>query len=57
MIELRRNLDLVEKPFGAQDSHEFGLQHLERDLALVLQVVRQVDTVAMPPSPSSRSMA
>jgi hypothetical protein len=35
--------DLLDKPFGAEDGGEFGLEDLERDLTLVLQVLGQID--------------
>ena len=43
MLEVRRRLDLGEEPLGTDDRCEFGLEHLQRDLALVLQVIREVD--------------
>ena len=36
------DLDLVEEPLDPDDRGEAGQQHLQRDLALMLAVVRQV---------------
>ena len=33
----------LQEPLGADDRGELGAQHLERDLAVVAQVVREVD--------------
>ena len=41
----------VVQPFGSDHSRQFWLRHLERDLALVLDVVGQVDRCT--PSPWS----
>ena len=35
--------DLAQEPLGAERGGELGVQHLERDLAVVLEVVREVD--------------
>jgi hypothetical protein len=35
--------DLGEKPLGTHHRGEFGLQNLQRDLALVLEVIGKVD--------------
>jgi len=43
MLEVGRRLDLGEEPLGSDHRSEFGLQNLQRDLPLVLQVVGQVD--------------
>ena len=43
MLEVRSRLDLGQEPLGTDDRREFRLQDLQRDLALVLDVVRQVD--------------
>ena len=39
----RGGLDLGEKAIGADDGGELGAQHLHRDLAIVLQIVREID--------------
>ncbi len=39
MLEVRRGLDLSQEPLGTDDCCEFGLQDLQRDLALVLDWV------------------
>jgi len=38
MRQVRRRLDLGEESLGC----EFRLQHLQRDFALVLQVIREI---------------
>ena len=43
MLQRRRGLDLHHEPFGADDGGELGLEDLERHLAVVLQVLREVD--------------
>ena len=43
MLQIRRDPDLGQKPLGAEHRAELRLQHLERDLAVVLEVVREVD--------------
>ena len=43
MLEVRGRLDLGEEPVGADHRRQFGAQHLERDLAIVLEVVGEVD--------------
>ncbi len=37
------NLDLAQEPVGPDGGSQFGTQHLERDLAVVLQVLGEVD--------------
>ncbi len=43
VLEVRGRLDLAEEPLGSHHGGWLRLQDLQRDLALVLQVVRQVD--------------
>src|SRR5258708_32547986 len=43
MVEPRRDLDLGEEPVRAEHRAQLGPQHLERDLALVLEVLGEVD--------------
>lgn len=43
MVELRRDLDLTEKPLGAHRLTELGAEHLDRHRSSVLEVPRQVD--------------
>ena len=43
MLEVRSRLDLSQEALGADDCCELGLQHLQRDFALVLDVLRWVD--------------
>ena len=42
MIELGRDLDLLEKPFSADDSRQFRPKHLHGNLAVMLEVPGQV---------------
>src|SRR5688572_13003186 len=43
MLEVRRGADLREEPLAADDRRELGAEHLDRDVAIVLDVVREVD--------------
>ncbi len=43
MLEVGRRLDLGQEPLGTDYRCEFGLEDLERDFPLVLQVVREID--------------
>ena len=43
MLEVGGGPDLRQEPFGAEDRGQLGLQHLDRDLAVVLDVVGEVD--------------
>ncbi len=43
MLEVRRRLDLGQEPLGSDDGSQLRLQDLERDLPLVLDVVREID--------------
>jgi hypothetical protein len=43
MLEIRRRLDFREEPLAPYDGGQLGLQHLERDTALVPQVVGKID--------------
>src|SRR6185437_8147476 len=42
MLQRRDGLDLAQEPCGADDRGELGPQHFDRDLALVLEIVREV---------------
>ena len=42
MLQVGGGLDLGEEPLGADHGGELGAQHLDRDLAIVLEVVREV---------------
>ena len=44
MLEARRGLDLHDEPFGAEHGGELGFQDLDRDLAVVLEVLREIDS-------------
>ena len=43
MVEPGGDLDLGQEAIGAQDGAELGPEHLERHLALVLEIVGQID--------------
>ena len=43
MLQVRGDLDLGEKALDAEHRAELRLEHLERDLAVVLDVAREVD--------------
>ena len=43
MLQVRRRLDLGQEPLGSHDCCDFGLQDLQRNLALVLDIGGQVD--------------
>ena len=43
MPEARRRLDFSEKPLSADDNRQLGLQDLEGDVAVVLQVLGQIN--------------
>ena len=42
MTQRRGGLDLDHEPLAADHGGQLGLQHLERDLAIVLQILGQV---------------
>ncbi len=43
VLQVGGDLDLVQEPLGPDHRGQLGPQHLERDLAVVLHVVGQVD--------------
>ena len=43
MLQVRRRLDLGEEALGAQRGRELGVQHLDRHLAVVPDVVGEID--------------
>ena len=43
MLQVGGGLDLAEEPLGADHGGELGPQHLDRDLAVVLEVLGEVD--------------
>ena len=43
MLQVGRGLDLGQEPLGADHGGELGAEHLERDLAVVAEVLGQVD--------------
>ena len=42
MLQVGDGLDLTQKPLGADHRGEFRSQHLDRDLTVVLEILRQV---------------
>src|SRR6185437_5948348 len=42
MLQVRRELDLFQKAFGPENRRELGVQHLDRDLAMVLEIFREI---------------
>ena len=54
MLRVGGCLDLSPEPLGADHPGELRLQHLDRNLAVVRQILGQLDP-AIPPAPSSRS--
>ena len=42
VLEVSSRLDFGEKSFGPDHGSQFGLQHLQRDLTLVLEIVGQI---------------
>ena len=44
MLKLGRRLDLSEKTLGAQGSGEIRVQDFYRDVALMAQVMREIDS-------------
>ncbi len=43
MLQVRGDADLAEEPITAEGGGEFGMQHLEGDGPVVLDVVREED--------------
>ena len=43
VLQVRRDLDLAQESLGAEHRGELRLEHLDRDVAVVLEVVREVD--------------
>ncbi len=43
MLEVSRNLDFGQEPLGTDDCGQLRLQDLQRDLPLVLDVIREID--------------
>ena len=43
MLQMGDGLDLAQEPLGADHGRELGPQHLDGDLAVVLEVVREID--------------
>ena len=42
VLQFRGGLDLAQKPLGPECGTEIRVQHLDRDIALVLEIVREV---------------
>ncbi len=43
MLQVRSDLDLVQEALGAEDGGEFGAEDFDGNLAVVLEVVGEVD--------------
>ncbi len=43
MLQLRGDLDFPNKTIGAEGSGQFGTQHLDRNIAVVLEVFGEID--------------
>jgi hypothetical protein len=43
MLEISGDSDLLEESLGAQHRSELGVQNLDRDFAIMLLVVREID--------------
>ena len=43
VLEIGGDLDLAQEPLGADDRRQFRPEHLDGDVAVVLEVLRQVD--------------
>ena len=43
MVKVRGDLDLREEPLGADDGAELGIEKLQRDLAVMLDVAGEID--------------
>ena len=43
VLEVRGDLDLAEEPLDAEHGAELRIEHLERDVAIVLEVAREID--------------
>ena len=50
MLQRCSGLDLLHEPLGVEHGGEFRLQQLERDLAIVLEIVAQRGIGALRPS-------
>ena len=53
MLQARRSADLGQESFAAEGRVEIGVQDLDCDVAVVLEIVREVDG-GHAPAPSSR---
>ena len=43
VLQVGRGLDLGQEPLGANHGGQFGSQDLERDVAVVFDIVREID--------------
>ena len=43
MLKVRGGFDFLEEPFGADHRRQFGAQNLDRDLAVMTDVMGQID--------------
>src|SRR6185312_10109386 len=42
MLKIGGELDLLEEALGAEDGRELGVEHLDSDLAMVLQILGEI---------------
>ena len=42
MLQLRRRLDLAQEPITAERRRELRVEHFDRDVSIVLEVVREI---------------
>src|SRR5665213_3513643 len=42
MLQIGCELDLLQKPLGAEHRGQFSVQHLDRDLAVMLEILGEV---------------
>ena len=43
MLQRRRRLDLLHESLGAEHRGELGLEHFDRNLAIVLEILGEID--------------
>lgn len=44
MLQFRGGSDLSQKPLAAQRRAQFGVQHFDGDAAVVIEIVREIDS-------------
>jgi len=43
MLQVRRDLDLAQEPLRAEDGAELRVEHLDRDVAIVFEIAREIN--------------